>query len=175
MNIHIDAFDSKSVDRAIKQLQDYQKKLDEKAQEVAKRLAEIGYNTARVIIGEHSYSGETLSSLTVSKKDDKTYVVSAGSKALLFFEFGAGLNGGGHPVASEFGMGPGTYPGQTHAFDPNGWWFPTDDQNLIVRTDKNGQGWGHSYGNPPYMPMYNAEQEIKANIERIVKEVFSSD
>jgi hypothetical protein len=30
-------------------------------------------------------------------------------------------------------------------------------------------------GNAPALPMYNAEQEIKANIERIVKEVFSSD
>jgi hypothetical protein len=45
---------------------------------------------------------------------------------ILFIEFGAGIHfnkGESHPQAKELGYGVGTYPGQTHAFDDEGWWY----------------------------------------------------
>lgn len=173
MNIHMDALDSKSIDRAIKQLQDYKKKLEEKAQEVAKRLAEIGATRAEIDFENAPYDGNKEFDISVEKTDNG-YSVTASGKSVLFVEFGAGVTyGGGHPQAKEFGMGPGTWPdphyrkynGQLYANweNPNGWYLLKE------------AGGGHTYGNAPSMPMYNAEQEIKSNIEQIVREVFSSD
>lgn len=173
MNIHMDALDSKSIDRAIKQLQDYQKKLDRKADEVAKRLAEIGATRAEIDFENAPYDGNKEFEISVEKTDNG-YSVTASGKSVLFVEFGAGVTyGGGHPQAKEFEMGPGTWPephyhkyhGQLYANweNPSGWYLPKES------------GGGHTFGNAPAMPMYNAEQEIKSSIEQIVREVFSSD
>jgi len=161
-----------SIDAAIKKLEDYQKKLENVAVEIAKRLTDLGYSVAFDIMAGHIYSGETITSLQVEQVGENKFVLKAGSPALLFFEFGAGTRGSGHPLDGKFGMGPGTYPGQTHAFDPKGWWFPTDDANLAIRTDKNGQMWAHSYGNPPYKPFYTASQRMKADLLKVAKEVM---
>ena len=48
----------------------------------------------------------------------------------------------------------------------------TDDANLAIRTDKNGQMWAHSYGNPPYKPFYTASQRMKADLLKVAKEVM---
>lgn len=162
-----------SITDAIQYLQNYGNELNRKAAELAEKLANIGYNVSFGILADHVYSGETISSLSVIQTSPTRFEVVAGSVALLFLEFGAGINGVGHELAGQFGMGAGTYPGQTHAFDPQGWWFPTDDPNLAVYTSKKtGQMYGHSYGNPPYKPMYQASVEIRHNIEKAAKEVF---
>lgn len=163
-----------SIDAAIKQLEEYKNKVSRAGAEIAERLANIGYEVAWGIMAGNVYSGETISSLQVYQESENKFILQAGSVALLFFEFGAGAGGGGHPLNSEFDMGPGTYPGQTHAFDPKGWWFPTDDANLAVRTDKDGQMWGHSYGNPPHMPFYQASQKIRSELLNVAREVFKT-
>lgn len=163
----------KSIDSAIKQLEAYEKKLKRAVDYIGNGLSQIGYTVAIGVMSGHIWSGETIESLEVVKESENKYILRAASKAILFFEFGAGVRyGGGHPLDSELGMGPGTYPGQTHADDPNGWWFPTDDPRLIVRTDKKGQGWAHSYGNQPYMPFFRADMAIRAHILRLAKEAL---
>jgi hypothetical protein len=85
---------------------------------------------------------------------------------VLFIEFSAGITYGSNnyplPSGSEYGVG--TYPGQTHAFSPYGWWY-TDERSGETR---------HSYGNRAYMPMYHAEQAVIIAVRKIAKEVFSS-
>ena len=173
MKLHINVFSQSSVDSAIKKLQDYQKLLDEKAQEIAKRLAELGATRARINFANAPYDGNKEFDVTVEKTDNG-YSVTADGKSVLFIEFGAGVRyGGGHPEAKKFGMGPGTWPdphyrmyhGKLYANweNPDGWYLPAS------------AGGGKTYGNVPSMPMYNAEQEIKSNIEQIVREVFGSD
>ncbi len=167
-----------SIDAAIKQLEQYQTKVANAGAKIAERLANIGYEVAWGIMAENIYSGETISSLQVYQESENKFILRAGSVALLFFEFGAGVTfGDGHenPQVNGTNMGPGTYPGQTHANDPKGWWFPTDDANLAIRTDKDGQMWGHSYGNPPHMPFYRASQKIRAEVLNVAREVFQSD
>lgn len=164
MNIHIDAFDPKSVDRAIKQLQDYQKKLDEKADKIAIRLASMGATNVSLGFARAIYDGEKDVDVTVKKLGEGQYAIIASGETVLFAEFGAGVTYGyGHPRATDFGMGPGTYnPSSDKWKNPNGWWYSgTDGQSH------------HTYGNPPNMPMYNTEQELKKEIERVVREVFS--
>lgn len=164
-----------SINNAIKQLEDYEKRVERAGGEIAKRLADMGYEVAYGVMSGHVYSGETIGSLEVVQEADK-YILRAASKALLFFEFGAGATYGyGHPMDGDFNMGPGTYPdGKGHWNDPNGWWFPTDDPQLIKKYDSKGQGWGHSYGNQPHMPFYLADREIRDNILKVAKEVFQS-
>ena len=58
-------------------------------------------------------------------------------------EFGSGLRA--QNPKNIPGVGTGTFPGQTHASDPNGWWYMDLEGN-----------WNHSYGITPQMPMYKA-------------------
>lgn len=167
--------DPKSIDKAIRQLEQYEDQLQDRAEEIVRILSLRGYDVAYGIMSGNVYSGETLGSLTIVEESPTRHVLMASSKALLFFEFGAGVQGVGHPLAGELGMGAGTYPGQTHAFDPDGWWYPTDDPGLIIRYSKDGQGFGHSYGNPPRMPMYMAAKTVKDELLDVAKEVFAND
>ena len=174
MRIHIDLSES-SIDSAIQQINEYKTRVHNAGAEIAERLANLGYTVAWGIMAGNVYSGETISSLQVLQESETRFVLQAGSPALLFFEFGAGVNGGGHPLNAELNMGPGTYPGEGHWNDPNGWWFPTDDPNLAVRTNKNGEMWGHSYGNPPHMPFYRASRAMRDDLIRVAKEVLQGD
>lgn len=164
-----------SIDKAIKELEAYRDKLQVKADAIAHGLAELGYTVAAGILSAHVFDGETLNSLTVEKQAEGKYILYAQSRAILFVEFGAGVKAGKNPLGADLGMGAGTYPNQTHAFDPKGWWFPTNDSRLIVKVDSKGQGWGHSYGYPARMPFAMADENMKQDLLRIAKEVFGSD
>ena len=153
-----------SIDAAIKQLTDYQKDLDRKAQEICKRLADMGALYAEWNFSGVLYAGDIDYNITVDRKDENTYVIKADGKSVLFMEFGAGVKHGyGHPQAEEFGMGPGTYPnGKGHWNDPKGWWFGEKGH------------WTHTYGNAPGMPMYNAAKDLRKEIMTVVREVFNT-
>lgn len=153
-----------SIDAAIKQLTDYQKDLDRKAQEICKRLADMGALYAEWNFSGVLYAGDIDYNITVDRKDENTYVIKANGKSVLFMEFGAGVKHGyGHPQAEEFGMGPGTYPnGKGHWNDPKGWWFGEKGH------------WTHTYGNAPGMPMYNAAKDLRKEIMTVVREVFNT-
>ena len=60
-------------------------------------------------------------------------------------------------------MGTGTFPGQTHAEDPEGWWYQTLDGV-----------WHHSKGIAPTMPMAKAQAEIYDQIASVAREVFGT-
>lgn len=152
-----------SIDKAIRELEAYERSLDEKAKLLCERLAQMGALYAEWNFSGVLYAGDVGYRITVEPGEGNTYYIKADGETVLFMEFGAGVRHGyGHPLASDFGMGPGTYPGQTHAFDPKGWWF-------------GGKGnWTHTYGNAPGMPMYNAAKDLRGEILQAAKEVFSS-
>ena len=78
-------------------------------------------------------------------------------------EWGSGSKG--LPTQTTYSgrsVGQGTFPEQTHAFDPKGWWYKGKD-------DK----WHHSYGMEAYRPMYKAYTEINNHIKEVAKRVFS--
>lgn len=153
-----------SIDAAIKQLEDYSKDLERKAQELCKRLADMGAMYAEWNFSGVLYAGDIDYKITVDRVDENTYVIKADGETVLLMEFGAGVKHGyGHPQAAEFGMGPGTYPnGKGHWDDPKGWWFGEKGN------------WTHTYGNAPGMPMYNAAKDLRKEILDIAREVFSN-
>ena len=83
---------------------------------------------------------------------------------MLAVEYGSGIryNEPGNPDAEKMGFGPGTFPGQVHAFDEGGWYY----------YDAENEKWKHTYGIKATMPMYNAMQMIKQVVENTAKEVF---
>lgn len=89
----------------------------------------------------------------------KDGVKSADVSPLLMCEFGSGLQAK-NPMNVP-GVGTGTFPEQTHATDPNGWWY----------MDLAGE-WHHSYGITPKMPMYKAAMEMHKKVVTEAKKVF---
>jgi len=163
MKISVNAFDQKSIDNAIMELETYSRSLDRKAQELCERLADMGALYAEWNFSGVQYAGDIDYHITVEKGEGNTYLIKAQGQTVLFMEFGAGIrHGGGHPQAAEFGMGPGTYPGQKHALDPKGWWF------------RQGKNKIHTYGNAPGMPMYNAAKDLRNEILTVAQEVFKA-
>lgn len=90
-----------------------------------------------------------------SSGDTKSVDVSP----ILMLEFGSGpkaIN-----IQNVPGVGQGTFPEQTHAYDSGGWSYRTTDGE-----------WHHSTGYSPKMPMYRAFAEMYASISHIAKQVF---
>lgn len=173
--IKIDLFDRKSLQKAIDEINRYKNDLPRKCDLFVRRLTESGMRVAETAIAE-SPQGKTITLTTdirPEKAGCKAILMATGKTVtssdgrsfslLLAVEFGAGIkyNATANPKASEFGMGVGTFPNQTHAFDPNGWYYLGDDGE-----------WHHSYGVKATMPMYKASMEIQRNIKEIAKEVF---
>lgn len=156
----------KSIQNAIKELNQYKDGLWRKNQILVDKLSKIGLEVVQQTMEsvpdkeKGSYYTEILNN---SQGDIIGAVVRLSGDSVLFLEFSAGITYGtdSYPLPSGSRYGVGTYPGQTHAFDKNGWWY----------IDKRGEK-HHSYGNRAYMPMYHAEQAIIIQIRTIAKEVF---
>lgn len=173
-NIKINLFDQKSIQNAIKQIEQYRDDLPRKCQQLCERLTEEGVKVADMAINSVPI-GRTITLTTdinPSKMWCQAIMKMTGRETRtedgrIFFtalaiEFGAGIryNPTANPKSSEFGMGVGTFPGQTHAFQ-DGWYYLGNDGE-----------WHYSHGIQASMPMYKASVEMKQKIDTIVKEVF---
>ena len=169
----------KSIEKAIEELDAFQNDLIQKCKAVVERLAEVGIETAeqnsptfgRYITFTQQIETETKTGvravvLAIDKqKITKQWlrygeVVEATISPILMEEFGSGFEAvNPHGVQ---GVGQGSFPGQTHAFDEGGWWY----------MDTEGS-WHHTEGQKPGMPMYAAKVRMSIAIARIVREVFN--
>ena len=163
------------IQRAQKELKAYEGRLVTRCNVLCGKLADMGLTVAKANIssaplGKYvrlnvNYEAKSTGCKAMLIATGNTLNTPAGSvNTLLLIEFGAGIhyNHTENPKASEFGMGVGTYPGQTHAFQEEGWYY----------MDESGE-WHHTYGVKATMPMYNADIEILMNINRVAREVFS--
>lgn len=173
--LEINLFDGgKSLREAIKQIEDYRNDLPRKCQEICRRLAEEGVRVADAAINSVPI-GKTITLTTdinPSRMGCKAIMKMTGRETrtedgrifytALAIEFGAGIryNPTANPKAAEFGMGVGTFPGQTHAFQDK-WYYLGDDGE-----------WHASHGVQASMPMYHAFSEMTKSVDKIVKEVF---
>ena len=163
LTIRMNGLDRHSVRNAINQLKEFQTDYDTKMQEVCERLAHLGEATASVEFAQAEYDGTNDVSV-VAEPFGNGWRVRASGNAVLFIEFGSGATKGyGHPEPQ--GYGPGTYPGKGHWNDPKGWVYGG------IGSGKNRVPL-RSFGNRPAAAMYHAEQDIRAEIERVVSEVF---
>lgn len=159
---------AKSIQNAINELKAYEKDLQRKNEIFVKKLSEIGLDVIQTTM-ESIPDEEKGSYYTEIINDINGNIIGASIRLsgdkVLFIEFSAGITYGtqNYPLPSGSQYGVGTYPRQTHAFSPYGWWY----------VDESGEK-HHSYGNRAYMPMYHAEVAIILAVRKIAKEVFSS-
>lgn len=167
-----------SITRAIRELKQYKKGIEQRTQDLAKRIAQLleqrvgdGFGSAVADIYWSTDSG------TVTEPPDCTigvdgegnaYVVWARGQDAFFVEFGTGVyyngsaGGSPHPKGVELGFTIGSYDkgyGRKRT-----WGFRREGEDTLYL----------SHGVPAAMPMYKATQEVAAQIEALAEEVFSS-
>lgn len=152
-----------SIAKAIQEIEAYKAELKRKVTVFLTELVNAGYVVAQATLMAVPEDEKKDTLIEVVQESENSMSISMHGEKFLFVEFGAGIafSQPQNPNASEFGMGLGTYPNQTHAYQEEGWWY----------TDTDGQS-KHSRGNAPYMPMYKADVEMTRQISNIAKEVF---
>lgn len=159
---------SDSIEKAIKEIEQYQKDLENKCSLFVKELSQKGYAIANAKIA--SVNIRHLDKFEVAPLDvstngfvSKCVLKLSGSEAL-FLEFGSGsYYSPDHPLSAKFGYGSGTYPGQTHVPNPGYWWYKGDDGGVHF-----------SRGNPSYAPMWSASQTMRIELNSVAKKIFKS-
>ena len=160
-----------------RQLLKYKDELPTKCEKLVSRLLQSGVSVSQSKISESPLGKyvTVTTNISADKMGCKGILLAKGAvkeqegyapfSILLAIEFGAGIhfNKKANPLTAEMGYGVGTFPGQVHAFDPNGWYFWSEEK----------QQWIHSYGVKATMPMYSADMEIIQNVVKIAKEVFA--
>ena len=181
MRQYVSIFKKGAIDKAINDLEKYKERIVDKEKLFCQRLADIGVNAALMTLATKGQGDADRSAVfniaykvegqvcefTLSVTSTPTY--TADGRAFyphLAWEFGAGnyFNGGmasPSPDAKRLGMGPGTFPDQTHVPNP-GFWYYRDEYGDPVR----------SYGTQATMPMHAAVVEMMKNVEEVAREVY---
>ena len=159
------------------QLQSYKEDvLNKKCKELVSNLIDKGYEVAKSSISQSPVGRQVY--LNIESREWRTGVemllVATGSihevpgrepfNVMLAVEFGSGIyyNQSVNPNADKYGYGPGTYPGQVHAFE-DGWYY----------WDERSGKWRFTHGIKATMPMYNASVKIREEFESEIRRVFS--
>ena len=163
--IRINGISEATIGAAAQELRRYAEWIERKESELVTKLAERGKDVASVKFAGAKYDGTNDVSVRVDSTGSMAVIYAEG-EAVAFIEFGSGAKEGyGHPLAGDFGLGPGTWStneglgGKGHWDDPNGWYY------------KHGV---KSHGNPPAMAMVDAVQAMTAEITSIAREVFAT-
>lgn len=163
--------DVTSVDKAIKELNEYDAWLERKTQELQERIAEVvareasllfRHSTSAALIGEGNQTGQV--EVTVDHTGLMSVVIANGEDAI-FMEFGAGVYSNGsvgsspNPLGTSLGFTIGSF--STH--DP--------EKKVWAYYDKSGE-LHITHGTPASMPLYKTLQSVARDVATIAKEVF---
>lgn len=154
--------DPASIDRAIKEINDFKKWLVEKTSLFLEELAREGAEIAGLKFATAAYDGTRDVSVTWEKRDDKRVAIVAVGSSALFIEFGSGITyPDSHPEGASTGMVHGSWSegpeGKGHWDDPNGWYYAHGLKSM---------------GNPAGMCMYETVRELESKVEEIARRVF---
>ena len=171
--------DSKSISHAIGELKKYKTSLAVKNEEFVRRLIDEGISIAEQNTGgygkyiqfyKEGRGGLRTVGFLIARDtpitvewDYKGEKKTAKLSPLLMAEFGSGKLA--EVLFAISGVGQGTFPGQTHAFE-DGWNYKE------WQSDHKGK-WHHSSGVAPTHPMYKADMEMIQRAEMIAREVFN--
>ena len=146
-----------SCNKAIKELQEYQKRIKPKLDEVCRRVAEVGRDEALSIInGIRLQDGNAVERVDVVKIDNGYKLVMEGED-VYFIEFGTGDGVSAHyDVSVPVAWGSWSAEHSQMLWNKGFWYYDN------VRYT----------GTTAYMPMYYAERKMREEAPRIVKEVF---
>lgn len=153
------------IGKLIDDLAEYKKSLDDKCNEIVRRLEEMGVERAKALCPVDT--GEARDSIIgYVDEGEHTATIIAGSHCI-YIEFGTGVIGKGSPHPSpewlafmKWAYGSGgtiftTKSGRT------GWYYPADDGS-----------WKFTEGMPARPFMYETVQFLKKQSARVAREVF---
>lgn len=167
-----------TIDKAIAQIEEYEKDLQKKNRIFMERLAEIGIREAKMNFGQAIYAGTNDVKVNDTPEwiSDTKLAISASGKSITFIEFGAGVHyaAESHPKAAEFGFTRGGYGHHLGKLDS--WRYEGDPGNngKIIESGEH-QGMVETHGNPANRCLYNSAKEMREQIKKIAKEVFGND
>ena len=185
------SLDSKELFKLSTDLLKYADDFENKVRIFLEKLAQVGISVAmansgvfsRYIVYSIKQENNTTIKLVASSKplpvewyvsskseEKRTEVISP----ILMAEFGSGqyaIQGSGE--ATGLG-GQGTLNVYGHAFDPNGWywWSEEASQDGVLKKSKNGRFLYKSDGLPPAQPLHKAVMACIEQVEEIAREVF---
>ena len=167
----------KGIEALKSQLLQYKDSLSIKCEKLVSRLLQSGVEVSKAKINESPLGKyvTVTTNISADKMGCKGVLLAKGAvkeqegyapfSILLAIEFGSGVHFNPTPnpiISSEFPYGVGTFPGQVHAFQSEGWMY----------WDEKVQEWRHTCGVKATMPRYNADMEIIQNVVKFAKEVF---
>lgn len=155
--------DKASIDRAIREVEDYEKWVQEKAKLLCEKLAIFGAQEASVRFASAMYDGTNDSAIDV-EQSEKGWTITASGQAVAFVEFGAGVYHNPsepYPIPRPPGIvGIGEYG---KGYGKRKMWGYYDEGGQLVLTR----------GNAAVMPMWYATQEMRNKLLEIAREVFA--
>lgn len=145
--------------KALKELEKYRKEIKPKLDEVCRRLAELGAEEARRILGTVDPMEGNTDVAVSTHKIENGWAISMSGSDVYFIEFGTGdMATSTHGFDVSVPVEPGSWSVEHgQRYSENGyWWY-------------NGQMLTETYS---YAPMFRADRIIRDNVRRISKEVF---
>ena len=166
MQIQIDILDPSSIEKAIKQIEDYQKSLDSKLKELAERLCKIGIPIVSVNYLNGMDEGNADFDVYVEPTEKGCKLVAEGQD-VCFLEFGAGTTTKYYKGEGQEGLPP-IYPGSYSrengilggSFDLYGYWFWNGDKYVNLE---------------PKLGLYRASEEMQQKAIQEARKIFSND
>lgn len=152
--IILDPLDPKSIESAIKQLEEHITQRKQLMDVYIRRLAEVGAEAARRTYG---------SSVTVdAHKIDKGWEIRADGERVVFLEFGAGAWTKSHELAGPLPI----------TIEPGSWSMTEGKRTWQNVIDGKVSPENYRYNLTPHPGMWEAYKAIEAAQERIAEEVF---
>lgn len=177
--IEISLFGKGRLDTGIKKVEAFRDELPRKCEQIVSELASKGIQVANIAsmgnsLGEYVYFYKKIEAptkvgcqaLMIGQNTQRVFGEGVSHKEIspiLMLEYGSGLLAQGHPskIFAGVPVGRGTFPNQTHANDPNGWYY----------MDLTGK-WHHSYGIAPTAPMQKAYDEMQTHIKEVAEGIL---
>lgn len=161
MKITVDPFDSKSIDKALKSLREYEKSLRAKENELVRRLMEIGVSVAETGFATADYDGTNDVLISWTQNGSRAAVIAYG-ETVGFIEFGTGVRYPEYSGGVDYTPPPHGSYGKGRGKNPKGWYYVPNE----------GVAATHTYGNPPAEVFITVRDVMIERVTQIAREVF---
>lgn len=189
MKITLNALDSRSIERAIKDVQEYKGRIHAKTAILVEHMTSDGMEMAQESF-DNSMNAGPESDVNVVKvpTGELSQLVRAVGDQALFIEFGTGAfmrdnpaeradisAEGGQPVAhGEYGKGLGKNWVWRYRGEPHAKLFPGTTV-AYIRRGRHRPGWMATRGQWAQSPMWKTKNRIAEDFSKMAREVFDKD
>lgn len=171
----IDLFTGEGVDDLLNAIEDKQRWLDRKTQELVDKLTDYGVVVANAGFESAIYDGTNDFYVGFEHRGDQHKAVIATGTTVLFVEFGTGVTyPDNHPEAGKNGMVRGSF-GKGYGKYPTWGYYGEPGSHGQEHVKRDGSTVILTHGNPANMPMYNSVRTLEQDFRAMALEVFTSD